>query len=1136
MKMNKRLKRVIVFFLLFILAFNYIPPSSASAANVDHKVVRVGWFDSSFNYYDKFGRRCGIGYEYQQKISAYTGWTYEYVEDSWPNLLQMLKNGEIDLLSDVSYRPEREPYMLYPDLPIGTESYYIYIDDENRKVNSANPKSAEGMRIGVNNESIQAEFLKEWAGRYGLKIDIVLLNVGEDESMKMVETGELDGYAAIYTFDSKYDAIPVFRIGGSDYFFAVNKNRSDLLVELNMALSQIQDEDPYFNQKITEDRLYGERTNALLSPNHENWIKEHGPIRIGYCDNYLPFCDMDNKTGELTGALKDYLAHAENSLNSIHIQFETIAYESTDDAVEALKAGEVDCIFPVYFSTYDADKMEIRLTNPAMKTEMIAIMRSSDKRVLSEYSDLTVAVNEGMRNIETFIMDMYPSVERKPFPGLNKCYKAVADKKADCVLVSSYRIPAAEKTLKKYDLCTVPTGESVPLSFAVKRWDSELCLIMNKTVLTTKTEEMDAALASYMQFDRNVTVDEFIKENWILVMAILIVVFTVIIILLIQKIKADKTASNQRRMLDEAAEVADLKQTISSLLDNMPGMNFTKDAETGEYLACNQAFAAYAQKKDPSEVVGLKPTDIFDEERAKRFMEDDKVALSMDEPYIFFEDVYDEYGNVKQIKTTKQKYVDANGRLCVLGIFLDVTDSFRISRENSKTKESYEKARSTGHIVTHIAQTLARGYTELYYIDLNTEEFIEYRTDAETGSLYEARRGWHFFEECQDEADLYVYPEDQDSFKNGLDRKTLLATLDRDNTFMMTYRLKSENGPVYTSLKVTRMQDDDRYIIISVTDVDEQMKQRNAIQKIQEEQIAYNRISALAGDFIGIYVIDPENGNYRVLSSTVGFNAFDIPPEGDDFFTASRQESINVVFLDDQSRFLSVMTKENVVSEVERNGIFTLSYRLATDGEPRYVQIKAAMVEEEEGPRLIVGINDIDAQVRQEEEYGKRLAQARIEANIDALTGVKNRNAYRVYEERLNAQIEMNRAPAFAIVILDVNDLKIVNDTLGHKAGDQYLRDACKVICTTFKRSPVFRVGGDEFCVLAQGDDYGRLDELVELMNEHNDEAIKNGGVVVALGVSRYKQDSKVASVYERADQRMYENKSGLKAKKKNRG
>jgi diguanylate cyclase (GGDEF)-like protein len=194
--------------------------------------------------------------------------------------------------------------------------------------------------------------------------------------------------------------------------------------------------------------------------------------------------------------------------------------------------------------------------------------------------------------------------------------------------------------------------------------------------------------------------------------------------------------------------------------------------------------------------------------------------------------------------------------------------------------------------------------------------------------------------------------------------------------------------------------------------------------------------------------------------------------------------------------------------------------------------MKAAMIEEPEGPRLIVGYSDIDSQIRQEEEYSRRLAQARIEANIDALTGVKNRNAYRVYEERLNAQIEMDRAPEFAVVILDVNDLKKVNDTQGHKAGDQYLRDACKIICTTFKRSPVFRVGGDEFAVLSQGDDYARIDELVEQMNAHNDEAIRNGGIVIAIGMARYSKDDKVALVYERADHTMYENKKELKSRK----
>ena len=52
-------------------------------------------------------------------------------------------------------------------------------------------------------------------------------------------------------------------------------------------------------------------------------------------------------------------------------------------------------------------------------------------------------------------------------------------------------------------------------------------------------------------------------------------------------------------------------------------------------------------------------------------------------------------------------------------------------------------------------------------------------------------------------------------------------------------------------------------------------------------------------------------------------------------------------------------------------------------------------------------------------------------------------------------------------------------------------------------------------------------------MNAHNDQAVENGGIVIALGMSRYSQDSKVSLVYERADQTMYENKSELKARKK---
>ena len=1107
----------------------------AAAAQQENKVVRVGWFDSSFCYYDQFGRRCGVDYEYHQKISAYTGWTYEYVEDSWPNLLQKLKDGEIDLLSDVSYKPEREQYMYFSDLAMGTEAYYIYIDADNREITSENLSSFNGKKIGVNKDSIQETFLKDWTKKNEVSPKIVPLTCSEDESMELLIKGEIDGLATVYTFDFSKEVIPVSRIGGSDYFYAVNKKRPDLIKELNVAMAAIQDEDPYFNERISKERIFNSKSKTVLSGQQDDWLKEHGEIRIGYRNGYLPFCDTDDSE-ELTGALKDYLAHLMSNMNSSNLKFKTIPYDKTEDALKALEDGEVDCVFPIYMSTYDAAERGIMLTDPVMKTEMNAIMRTSDRQDLSEDSEITFAVNANMLNIESFIMQYYPNAKRKPYDGLQACYDAVAKGEADCVLVSNYRIPSEEDTLKKNDLFTVPTGESLSFSFAVKKADRELYAILNKSVLSINTTEMDATLASYMYSDQKESFMQFLKNHWLIVVAVVIVFFTFIVFLLVSKMRAERLASRQKHMLEEAEQIADLQQTVSSLLDNMPGLYLTKDAETGKYLACNQAFADFANRKDPSEIVGLTPADIFDEQKAKHFEEDDQMALSMDEPLILHDELQDALGNHTKFRITRQKYTDANGRLCVLGIFQDASESFRVSRDKALTKEAYEKARKDGIIFTHIAQALAQGFQYLFYVDLNTEEFIQYSSDNKDGSLSEVRRGWHFFEEGQDAAEQNVYPEDREDVIRSMDRKTLVAALDQNNTFMMTYRMMTPKEPVYVSMKVTRMQDDERFIIMSITDIDEQMKHRQAAQRMLEEQTAYTRISALSGYYLCIYIVVPQTGRYREYSSTAGFDAFSMPSEGENFFSDLRERSISLVYQEDQNRVFTALTMENALEEVEKNGIFTLSYRLMMGDEPRYVQLKAAIVEEQGGERLVVGINDIDAQVRQEEEYGRRLAQARIEANIDALTGVKNRNAYRVYEERLNAQIEMNRTPDFAITILDVNDLKKVNDTEGHKAGDQFIRDACRIICTTFKRSPVFRVGGDEFAVLSQGDDYTRIDELTELINEHNEDAVANGGIVIAMGMARYEHDTKVSQVYERADQKMYENKSELKEKKKQRG
>ena len=151
------------FFLLFIALHITAEP---------RKVVRVGWYESAFNTTDRFGRRSGYAYEYQQKIAAYTGWTYEYVEGNWLDLLVMLQNGEIDLLSDVSYTPERAKNMLFSTLSMGCEEYYILIDNASTSVDPGDIHSLNGKRIGVNQGSIQQSIFERWAKDNGIKAEL----------------------------------------------------------------------------------------------------------------------------------------------------------------------------------------------------------------------------------------------------------------------------------------------------------------------------------------------------------------------------------------------------------------------------------------------------------------------------------------------------------------------------------------------------------------------------------------------------------------------------------------------------------------------------------------------------------------------------------------------------------------------------------------------------------------------------------------------------------------------------------------------------------------------------------------------------------------------------------------------------
>lgn len=154
----------------------------------------------------------------------------------------------------------------------------------------------------------------------------------------------------------------------------------------------------------------------------------------------------------------------------------------------------------------------------------------------------------------------------------------------------------------------------------------------------------------------------------------------------------------------------------------------------------------------------------------------------------------------------------------------------------------------------------------------------------------------------------------------------------------------------------------------------------------------------------------------------------------------------------------------------------------------------------------------------------------------DSMTGVKNKAAYMEAVKNLENRMRIG-VPEFGLVVLDINDLKTMNDTYGHDFGDMLIINASKLICNTFKRSPVFRIGGDEFVVILENDDYRNYQQLLDLfedtMREKNDSAIDPRELVqVAKGVAIFDpaRDIFFDHVFRRADEAMYANKATMKS------
>lgn len=299
-KNNRVCLSIFAFVMLLFVPFFVYASETKSDGNTtqvieeENKTVRVGYFPYANFQEDGYGEhKQGAGYEYLQKISYITGWKYEYVYGSFKECLDMLADGEIDILGNVSYTPERAESIDYSTYVAGTERYWIYTREDHTDLTDGDPKQMNGCRIGVADGSYQKELLEKWLDSNQIQAEVVVCK-GYDEMIEKLDADELDALV-IPVLSVNSDFIAIANIGASDCYFGVSKSRPDLLKELNSAMEEINNTETDYSSKLYA-RYEGKAViNYVLNKEEKQWLDAHeNTIRVGYKPVPTDLRDMIN--------------------------------------------------------------------------------------------------------------------------------------------------------------------------------------------------------------------------------------------------------------------------------------------------------------------------------------------------------------------------------------------------------------------------------------------------------------------------------------------------------------------------------------------------------------------------------------------------------------------------------------------------------------------------------------------------------------------------------------------------------------------------------------------------------------------------------------------------------------------------